>query len=259
VRGWRTGRGGFVRARGLTLMVRRIVLVRHAQASFGSPDYDRLCPGGEEQARLLGEHWASRGTAFARAWSGTCVRHVQTAHCVANAYRQAGRAFPEVVVMSEFDEYPGVAMYRAGLPRLLEECEEARRLHQAIENSADQAEQRRWFQQLFEQVISKWVTGELVVDGVEQWQEFCARVDRGLAKIADDGASAGDAVVFTSGGPIGVAMRRAMNLSDMDTLQMTRMSRNASFSEFVSSGDRFTLSAFNAHPHLNDDSLLTYW
>jgi len=237
----------------------RIILVRHAQASFGSPDYDKLCPNGEKQARLLGEHWASRGDAFARALSGPCVRHLQTARCVAHAHLQAGRAFPEVLVMNEFDEYPGAAVYRAGLPALLEECDEARRFQRALERSTDLAERSKWFQQLFERVISKWVRGELVVDGVERWQEFCARVDRGLTRIADDGASAGDVVVFTSGGPIGVAMRRAMNLSDMDTLQTTRMSRNASFSEFVSSGDRFMLSAFNAHPHLDDDSLLTYW
>jgi len=36
------------------------------------------------------------------------------------------------------------------------------------------------------------------------------------------------------------------------------MSRNASFSEFLASGERFTLSMFNAHPHLDADSLLTY-
>lgn len=161
--------------------------------------------------------------------------------------------------MREFDEYPGVAVYRAGLPQLLEESEEARQVHRATEQSSDAAERRRWFQKLFEQVIAKWVSGDVVVEGVERWPEFCARVARGLEKIGNHGTSGGDTVVFTSGGPIGVAMGRAKNLSDMDTLQMTWMSRNASFTEFVSSGGRFTLSAFNAHPHLNDDTLLTYW
>jgi hypothetical protein len=36
------------------------------------------------------------------------------------------------------------------------------------------------------------------------------------------------------------------------------MSRNASFSDFRASGHRLMLSAFNAHPHLDEDSLLTY-
>jgi hypothetical protein len=36
------------------------------------------------------------------------------------------------------------------------------------------------------------------------------------------------------------------------------MSRNASFTTFLASRERFTLSAFNAHPHLEGDALLTY-
>jgi hypothetical protein len=36
------------------------------------------------------------------------------------------------------------------------------------------------------------------------------------------------------------------------------MSRNCSYSEFLFSGERFTLSAFNAFPHLDDPALLTY-
>jgi broad specificity phosphatase PhoE len=111
---------------------------------------------------------------------------------------------------------------------------------------------------MFEAVIGIWVSGELVIDGVESWQDFCARVDRGIATILSGPTLAGDSVVFTSGGPIGVAIRRALNLSHADTLQLTWMSRNASFTEFLSSGRRFTLSTFNAHPHLEDESLLTY-
>jgi hypothetical protein len=53
-------------------------------------------------------------------------------------------------------------------------------------------------------------------------------------------------------------MRRALHLSAEDTLRLTWMSRNASVSEFLASGERFTLSTFNAHPHLDGDGLLTY-
>jgi hypothetical protein len=53
-------------------------------------------------------------------------------------------------------------------------------------------------------------------------------------------------------------MQRALNLSPQDTLRVTWMSRNCSYSEFIFSGARFTLSAFNAFPHLDDPSMLTY-
>jgi hypothetical protein len=65
-------------------------------------------------------------------------------------------------------------------------------------------------------------------------------------------------VIFTSAGTIAAAMRRALHLSAEATLRMTWMSRNASFSSFLASGERFTLSTFNAHPHLDGDGLLTY-
>ncbi len=236
----------------------RVILVRHAQASFLEPNYDKLCANGEEQARLLGEYWARRGVAFSRAWSGPRVRQVQTGRAIEEAYRGYGREFPELVVMSEFDEYPAEAVLKAGLPQMLEKFKEVRDLHQAFEQCKDAGERKKHFQKMFEVVIGKWVSGELVVEGVESWRDFCGRVDRGIAAIASSATPAGDCVVFTSGGPIGVAMRRALNLSDADTLQLTWMSRNASFSEFLNSGGRFTLSTFNAHPHLEDECLLTY-
>jgi broad specificity phosphatase PhoE len=236
----------------------RVVLVRHARASFLEPNYDKLCTTGEVQARLLGEYWARRGVLFSRACSGPRVRQVQTARLVEEAYRKLGREFAALAVMNEFDEYPAEAVLKLGLPQVLERSQVIRHLHQAFEHAQDTDERKRSFQQMFEAVIGMWVSGELVIDGVESWQDFCARVDRGIATIVNGATLAGDSVVFTSGGPIGVAMRRALNLSHADTLQLTWMSRNASFSEFLSSGDRFTLSTFNAHPHLEGDSLLTY-
>src|ERR1700691_6139826 len=236
----------------------RIILVRYAQASFLEPNYDKLSATGEEQARLLGEYWARRGVLFSRACSGPRVRHVQTARIVEEAYRKHGGGFPEVAVMNEFDEYPAEAVLKLGLPQLLEKSQGVHDLQRAFECAKDPDERKRSFQQMFEAVIGVWVSGELVVDGVESWQDFCSRVDRGIAAIVNSAASGGDSVVFTSAGPIGVAMRRALRLSHADTLQLTWMSRNTSFTEFLSSGSRFTLSTFNAHPHLEDESLLTY-
>ena len=207
----------------------RVILVRHAQASFLEPNYDKLCATGEVQSRLLGEYWARRGVQFGRVCSGPRVRQVQTARIVEEAYRSLGQEFPEVAVMNEFDEYPAEAVLKLGLPKVLEKSQKVCDLHRAFEHAKDTDERKRNFQQMFEAVIGMWVRGELMIDGVESWPDFCARVDRGIATIANCATPAGDSVVFTSGGPIGVAMRRALHLSHADTLQLTWMSRNASF------------------------------
>jgi broad specificity phosphatase PhoE len=235
-----------------------IILVRHGQASLLERDYDQLCANGEAQARLLGEYWSRRGVVFAGAYSGPRVRQLETARIVADAYRSAGLLFRETVVMSEFDEYQAEAALRECLPQLLRVNAEIRELCRAYEGSSESGARRKTFQKLFEAVISKWVAGEVSADGVEPWHEFCLRVERGLDQVVRDTPPAASAVIFTSAGTIGAAMRRALHLSAADTLQVTWMSRNASFSEYLASGERFTMSTFNAHPHLDGDGLLTY-
>lgn len=236
----------------------RIFLVRHAQASFLEPDYDKLSPTGETQARLLGEHWGSRNVAFDRAYSGPRVRQIDTARIVAGAYGRLGVAFPRPVVMQEFDEYQAEDVLRKSIPGLLETDPRISDLHGAFLKAVTSEERRKAFQRMFEAVVVKWVDGEAPLRDVESWSEFCARVNRGLSKLASCGMPGEQVVIFSSGGPIGIAMQRALNLSPRDTLRVTWMSRNCSYSEFLSSGEQFTLSAFNSFPHLDDPSLLTY-
>lgn len=236
----------------------RIFLVRHAQASFLKPDYDKLSPIGETQAWLLGEYWASRKIAFDRVYSGPRVRQIDTAKLVANAYRRLRVSFPEPVVMQEFDEYQGEDVLRKSMPELLEKDPGICDLHARFQNADTPEEKRKSFQRLFEVVVGRWVDGELPLKDVESWPEFSARVNGRLSKITSSSARGERVVIFSSGGPIGVAMQRALNLSPRDTLRITWMSRNCSYSEFLSSGEQFTLSTFNAFPHLDDPSLLTY-
>ncbi len=236
----------------------RIFLVRHAQASFLEPDYDKLSPIGETQAGLLGDYWASRNIAFDRIYSGPRVRQINTAKLVANGYKRSGVSFPELVVMQEFDEYQGEDVLRKSVPELLQKDAGIRDLQAAFKSADTPEDKRKSFQRMFEVVVGRWVDGDLLLQDVESWPDFCSRVNRGLSKLTSSGTRGEQVVIFSSGGPIGVAMQRALNLSPRDTLRVTWMSRNCSYSEFLSSGEQFTLSTFNAFPHLDDPSLLTY-
>jgi broad specificity phosphatase PhoE len=236
----------------------RLFLVRHAQASFLSDNYDRLSTLGETQARLLGEHWVKRGIVFDRACTGPAMRHRQTAQSVAGIFRKTGLNFPEPMILREFDELQGEAVLARSLPSLLAHNRKISGMQDAFQNSGTQQEKRANFQRLFEAVISLWVEGKIAPDGVESWPEFCTRVNRGLSDLLEDAKSGEVTVVFSSGGPIGVAMQRALHLSAQDTLRVAWMPRNCSFSEFLFSKDRFMVSSFNSFPHLDRDSLLTY-
>src|SRR5215469_2973736 len=96
----------------------RLFLVRHAQASFLSQNYDQLSTLGETQARHLGKYWARRGVLFERVYAGPTERHRRTAEIAGEACREAGVAFPDLVVVDEFDEFHGHAMLAESLPLL---------------------------------------------------------------------------------------------------------------------------------------------
>jgi broad specificity phosphatase PhoE len=238
--------------------VSRVLFTRHAQASFLEANYDKLSPVGEAQARQLGDYWARRKLIFQRVCSGPRIRQKETARIVGEAYHKFGVSFPEPLVIHEFDEYQGEAVIEKSLPILLTNDGEVQKLYEAFQNSPDPRERHRNFQKLFEVVICKWVSGDLSVPGVETWPEFCSRVSSGISRFISQAGHGEQAVIFTSGGPIAVAMQRALHLSQQDTLGVTWMSRNCSYSEFILSGERFTLSSFNAFPHLDDPSMLTY-
>lgn len=236
----------------------RILLVRHAQASFLEADYDKLSALGEEQARRLGRYWAKRNCSFDRIFSGPRVRQKRTAEIVSEAFRDAGRELPALRVSEEFDEYPGDTILRRSLPQLLESDGKIREWHDRYRRSSDLSERLKYFERIFEAVTRKWVGGELPFEGVESWAGFCARVNRGISEILAGPTRGQQLAVFCSGGPIGVAMQRALNLLAEDTLRTVWMCRNSSYTEFLFSPNRFTLSAFNAFPHLDEARLLTY-
>ena len=236
----------------------RLILVRHAQASFLQQDYDKLSALGETQARLLGEYWAQRRVIFDRVYTGPRVRQKDTAKLMSDEYRKSGLESPAPLVVPEFDEYQAEAVVERGLPQLLETSTGIRELHRMLQTSASPDERSGNFQKLFEAVTAEWVRGTISLPGVESWPEFYSRVSLGLSKIMANGGRGEQVAIVTSGGPIAVAMQRALNLSPQHSLQVSWMSRNCSWSEFLYAGDRFTLSAFNTHPHLNDSATLTY-
>ena len=236
----------------------RLFLVRHGQASFLEQNYDKLSAIGEKQALRLGEYWAQRRVLFDHVYSGPRTRQRETARIVGDIYHATGLAWPEVEIKDEFDEYQGDWVLEAALPELAESNPQVHQLQQAFLNAGSPEEKHRTFQKLFEVVIGKWVGGEIHVPEIESWPEFCRRVQSGLSFVCNGHGSGQNIAIFSSGGPVGVSMQRALELSPENTLKVAWMARNCSYTEFLFSGERFTLSSFNAYPHLDDPALLTY-
>ncbi len=236
----------------------RLFFVRHAQASFMEENYDRLSELGERQAALLGLYWARHGVVFDRVCTGPRERQIETCRIVADEYARAGVPFPAPEKFEELDEYDGEAVLRRGVKELVAHKSHIRDLYEAFNETCQPGERHLRFQRLYEAVITMWVNGDLPLDGVEPWDDFAARVTRGVSQFLTDGMSSEQTAIFSSGGPTAITMQRALELSRIKTLQLSWMVRNCSFSEFVYSGERFSLSAFNQIPHIDDEAMRTY-
>jgi broad specificity phosphatase PhoE len=236
----------------------RLFLVRHGQASFLERDYDKLSPKGEAQSRMLGEYWAGLNLHFDRVYSGPRVRQRETARIVGEVYRHAGLNWPEPLVLNTFDEFQAEMVLERSLPELIETDSDIRGMHQAFKDSQTRPEQFKTFQRIFEVVIGRWAEGSIPLDGIEPWPEFCSRVQSGLSQLQSNGSRGQQIAIFSSGGPVGVAMQRALGLSTEATLKTAWMVRNCAYSEFVFSAGRFTLSSYNATPHFVDPEFITY-
>jgi broad specificity phosphatase PhoE len=235
-----------------------LTLVRHGQASFLEPQYDKLSELGILQARILGEYWLRTKAAFDQVYYGPADRHAGTGDAVAEVFRTAGEFWPDPVSIPEMDEYPGIEVMRTFLPGLMEKHEDIRELEAKFRETGDKSAAARVYDRMYQRIARMWVAGELDSQDVESWTHFTDRIDKGIAQIRENMGKNSRVVVFTSGGVIAATVRIALDLSPQRTLELSWTARNASYTEFLVSGERFSLSSFNNHPHLEDEELLTY-
>ncbi len=236
-----------------------LILVRHAQASFGAADYDQLSPLGETQSTLLGGHWVNAETRFDTVFIGPRKRHRQTAEGVARVYRDAGFDWPEPLDAPALDEYQGEELLKLALPRLASEDVHLQTLMGALsEVENDRSARRKAFQKVFEHVMRAWVRGEISEPGVEPWADFRARVAGWVEELLQTAGRGRRVVAFTSGGFVAGAAGYALGLDDVKTIELSWMVNNAALAEFTFNEERFTLSRFNALPHLQYPRMITY-
>ena len=233
-------------------------MVRHGQASYMSEDYDRLSPLGEEQAAKLGHFWVRHGIEFDACFHGPARRHIGTVEIAADVVKAGGLRWPDNQAIPELDEFDAFRMARLLMPRLAECNPEVRRLNDEFRASRHTPEAGRLLQKLFEAAARSWCTGEHDIPDLESWPQFRTRVKAGVDKIRELSGSGRNVVVISSGGPIAATLSHALDLDPLTAIEFVWLSRNGSFSEFLFSGERFSMHSFNSIPHLDDRRLLTY-
>lgn len=233
-------------------------MVRHGQAAYMEMDYDKLSRLGEQQSRKLGEFWVRHQLRFDRVVHGPAKRHIRTMEIAGSVVKDAGLPWPEPEPVPALDEFDAFTVMKRMLPVVIEQDENVRRLNAEFRANEQSPEAGRLLQKLFEEVARHWSSGQFDIAGVESYAQFRARVDAAITSIRESTPPSSQVLVFTSAGPIAATLANVLELAPLKAIEFVWMSRNSSYSQFLFSGDRFTLHSFNAIPHLDDLSLLTY-
>ncbi|TDO67391.1 broad specificity phosphatase PhoE [Kribbella sp. VKM Ac-2571] len=213
-----------------------IYLIRHAQASFGARNYDKLSELGEQQAKRLGQTLAEVQPQLVL--SGSMHRHQQTASLAGfTAEMDPG-----------FDEFDHQEVLVAHKPAY-------RRHTVMVADLARSGNPKRAFQEVFTAATQRWIDRG---DGyTETFQAFCDRSEAAVRRTAERLGKGETAIVFTSGGPIAAVVSRLLSGGDGLWAKLNPVTINTAITKVVSGRSGLTVMSYNEHVHVGAD-LLTY-
>ncbi|RPE47277.1 broad specificity phosphatase PhoE [Acinetobacter sp. BIGb0102] len=228
-----------------------IYLVRHGQASFGAASYDLLSAKGEQQAQAAGDFLNKNLKSSPLVVAGSMQRHQQTAQ-LALAQGFADVSIQTESSWNEFDHQHVFAQYepRFNQPELLKQ------------DVAQGANPRAYLAKIFDGAIERWIGEQYDHEYHETWLGFQSRVESALHGLCQqlDATQQRQAVVFSSGGVISVAVGKVLGLDAKQIFALNWSIANASISTLRWVDGRLQLLSFNEHHYLktHDAELLTW-
>jgi broad specificity phosphatase PhoE len=221
------------------------LLVRHAQASFGSADYDVLSPRGREQTEVLVQALLGRRLKVARILAGSARRQLETAAPL------AARLGLEVGTDPRWNEY---------------ETELVLEHHGAAAVGLDGAGpggreiSSREFQAVLDDALAAWVASGEGSSAPQTWPAFRGAATGALAELCSSLGSGETGVAFTSGGVIAAICAELLGGHPDLLPRLNRVLVNTGITKLAVGAGGTSLIAFNDHAHVDagGGALLTY-
>ena len=223
-----------------------ILLVRHAQASFGGENYDVLSDHGAVQTEALVADLRRREVKIDEVVSGSLERQKDTARPVADALGL------DLRIDARWDEY----VTRDILSHHSDEqiSEERRPRDDSPPVSS------RDFQAILEKALHGWIDAGEDGPADEPYAAFAGRVEAALRELAEGLGPGRTALVCTSGGPISAACSALLGVPASTFVAFNRVTVNTGITKVVVGRGGTSLVSFNEHAHLEqgEPSLVTY-
>ncbi len=213
-----------------------ILLIRHAQASFGTEDYDLLSDRGHAQTAALVDGLVRRGIRADRVVSGGLRRQRDTAGPCAEAVGV------EVEVDARWDEYEDrdILTHYADIPAGLES------------RPGDAALSSREFQEILNGALAGWIAAGEDSPCAETWPAFLGRVMAALNDLAAGLGKGEVALVVSSGGVIAALSASLLRLPAQALIAFNHVSINTGITKLVVGRGGTTLVSSNEHAHLEE-------
>jgi len=207
-----------------------LYLVRHAQASFGAADYDKLSELGQRQSVRLGDYFRQAGLSFDAVLTGTLRRHVETYAAI----REGGAFEMEAQHWPGLNEFDSEAVIATVYPHKLEK--------------PDTPELYRHHFRLLRDGLTQWMNGVVSPKGMPSYREFQLGITSALDHVRKN--YDGKVLLVSSGGPIATAIGHVLGTTPETTIELNMRMRNSAVTEFAFNAKRHSLVTFNTLPHL---------
>jgi broad specificity phosphatase PhoE len=221
-----------------------VLLVRHAQASFGAADYDVLSPLGREQTAALAAALRRRSLNVTRIAAGSARRQRETAEPIA-----AGCGL-EIETDPRWNEYETDEV-------LAHHAKEA----VSLEGTGEGGEiTSRDFQLVLDDALAEWVEAGATTAAAQTWPEFLASRVAALEDFAAGLGGGETGIAFTSGGVLGAIGAHLLGAHADLFPRLNKVAVNSGITKLVVGRGGTSLIAFNEHGHLDEagSRLLTY-
>jgi broad specificity phosphatase PhoE len=223
-----------------------VLLIRHAQASFGSADYDVLSERGHAQVDALHRALVARGVVADRVVTGSMRRQRDTGRPWADA------AGATAAIDERWNEYDNedVLSYHSSV---------GARLERAATDTTPPMSSRD-FQVALDQGLQEWVNAGPASPTRRTWPVFLAAVTGALDDLGAGLRTGETGLAFTSSGVIAALAASLIGAPERTFVPLNRVSVNASITKVIVGSRGKTLVSYNDHSHIEGagDDLVTY-
>ena len=218
----------------------RLYLVRHAQASFGAENYDKLSELGLKQSTYIPAHFSDDPTVSRALYRGDMLRHKETAD-----YSFTGMTPIIHPGLNEFDHMNVLTVYQPDINNK----------EKMMEIVMNQKDPKQYIEDEFRNAIKRWMDEEGTSSYNETFRDFKARIIAAIQDIINTARKEKqkEVIAVTSGGVISLYMTILMDMPQERMIEMNQHIANTSVTSLLFNDKKTTLSYYNNFSHLPKD------